>query len=252
MNRRSITTSNPNNPEPGKGTQRLAISRGGIDIARLMPGAMDGNRLDVKLSLLGHEFEVYTYPLLAINPDVLIPNATQGKDITYHHGSDGRDIVIHIKNEAAEAGDPKYVNLPITRIAPPSTDTLVPLPLMKLEVPKKIGDAQRKKRQRKRPGKQVFEMDEECDVVEVFMTARDWGLKEMDALFPALPDLMMTMPFETWSSNCGFVNQSKRAVIPHGEPKARMRSYAFGAICLLVLCILRPSLNAGGATCVWR
>ena len=179
-----ITSNTVNSSRAGKGTQRLAISRAGVDIARLMPGAMDGGKLDIKLSLLGHEFEVYTYPLLAINPNVMIPDASQGKDITYHHGAEGKDVVIHIKNGKAEEGDRKYVNLPITEIVPPNTDTLVPLPLLKLEIPKQL-DCARKKRPRKRPGKRSFEMDADCDVVEVYMTSREWDFQKMEAMFPA-------------------------------------------------------------------
>ena len=63
----------------GRGTPRLAIRRNGCDIARLMLGSMENGKLDVKISFLAHPFEVYTYPLLHINPDILVPEASEGK-----------------------------------------------------------------------------------------------------------------------------------------------------------------------------
>ena len=62
---------------------------------------MEDGKLDVKIAFLGNPFEVYTYPLLHVNPDILVPEASEGKNITYHHGGGGKDVVIHLKNDLA-------------------------------------------------------------------------------------------------------------------------------------------------------
>lgn len=69
---------------------------------------MEDGELDVKVAFLGNPFEVYTYPLLHVNPDILAPEASEGKNITYHHGGGGKDVVIHLKNDLAGEGEPRY------------------------------------------------------------------------------------------------------------------------------------------------
>lgn len=226
----------------GKGTRRLAIRKKGIDIARLIPGNMDGDRLDVKIIFPSHEFEVYTYRLLHVNPDVLIPEASEGKNITYHLGADGKDVVINVKNASAADGERRYKDLPLTEIVPPSRDTIVPLPLLKIEIPNGFDEGVKPSKHKKKPGKIEFDMEPECDVVEVFMTSHEWDFNKMEKMLPDLMGLLTSTPFETWSSNKITVNQSKVAVIPHGEPRDRMAIVNFGAIDFVLLQYPQPTM----------
>ena len=229
----------------GHGTPRLAIRRGGVDVARLMLGTMENGKLDVKVSFLSHPFVVYTYPLLHINPDILVPEASEGKNITYHHGSDGKDVVIHLKNELAGEGEPRYKSLPLHRILPPSTDTVVPLPLLKLELPQVLeSQGPKSQKQKKRPGKQVVDIDADCDVVEIFMTSREWSINDMQSMLPDLMGVMLSTPFEAWASNVITVNQSKVAAIPHGEGKCRLIGVKFDNVDLVVLQYPQPFMPA--------
>lgn len=225
----------------GHGTPRLAIRRGGVDVARLMLGAMEDGKLDVKVVLLGNPFEVYTYPLLHVNPDILVPEASEGKNITYHHGGNGKDVVIHLKNDSAGEGEPRYKDLPLHRILPPSTDSLVPLPLLKLELPRTLGPQGSKPRKRKnRPGKRTVDIDADCDVVEIFMTSREWCIGDMRTMLPDLMGVLLTTPFEAWASNDITVNQSKAAVVPHGDGKSRLIAVKFDQVDLVVLQYPQP------------
>ena len=225
----------------GRGTPRLAIRRDGIDVARLMLGTMEDSKLDVKVAFLGNPFVVYTYPLLHVNPDILVPEASEGKNITYHHGGGGKDVVIHLKNDSAGEGEPRYKDLPLRRILPPSADSLVPLPLLKLEFPRTLGSQGPKLRKRKnKPGKRTVDIDADCDVVEIFMTSREWGIGDMRAMFPDLVGLLLTTPFEAWASNDIVVNQSKAAVIPHGEGGSRLIEIKFDNVNLVVLQYPQP------------
>lgn len=226
----------------GKGTQRLAIRKRGVDIARLIPGNMDDDKLDIKVIFPSHEFEVYTYRLLHVNPDVLIPDASEGKNITYHHGAGGKDVIIHVKDASATDGERRYKNLPLTKIVPPSCDTIVPLPLLKIEIPKGFDEDAKPSKRNKRPGKIEFDMDPECDVVEIFMTSHEWGFREMEKTVPDLLALLMSTPFETWSSNKINVNQSKVAVIPHRVARDRMAIVNIGSIDFVLLQYPQPTM----------
>lgn len=202
---------------------------------------MEDGKLDVKVAFLGNPFEVYTYPLLHVNPDILAPEASEGKNITYHHGGGGKDVVIHLKNDLAGEGEPRYKDLPLHRILPPSTDSLVPLPLLKLELPRTLGPQGPKPRKRKnKPGKRTVDIDTDCDVVEIFMTSREWSIGDMQAMLPDLMGTLLTTPFEAWASNSITVNQSKAAVIPHGEGKSRLIGVKFDQVDLVVLQYPQP------------
>ena len=113
----------------------------------------------------------------------------------------GKDVVIHLKNDLAGEGEPRYKDLPLHRILPPSTDSLVPLPLLKLELPRTLGPQGPKPRKRKnKPGKRTVDIDTDCDVVEIFMTSREWSIGDMQAMLPDLMGTLLTTPFEAWAS----------------------------------------------------
>ena len=153
----------------------------------------------------------------------------------------GKDVVIHLKNDLAGEGEPRYKDLPLHRILPPSTDSLVPLPLLKLELPRTLGPQGPKPRKRKnKPGKRTVDIDTDCDVVEIFMTSREWSIGDMQAMLPDLMGTLLTTPFEAWASNSITVNQSKAAVIPHGEGKSRLIGVKFDQVDLVVLQYPQP------------
>lgn len=231
----------------GRGTRRLAIQKNGVDIARVIPGKMDDGKLDIKVTFLQHEFEVYAYQLLHINPFIMVPDESEGKNITYHHGVDGKDPVIHVKSENVPVEGPRYVNLPLAKIVPPSKDTLVPLPLFKLEVPDSIASGAKRRKGKKRPGKVVFDMGGNCDVVEVYMTSHENNFQKMLRTFPDLLTVLMTASFEAWSSNSASVNESKVAAIPHGGPVNCISVVDVGDIDLVLIRYPQPFMPRSSA-----
>lgn len=229
--------SSPNSEAPS----RLAIKRDGIDLVRLIPGRMDNGKLDLKIVFPDREFEIYTYPLLRVNPDVYIVPESLDKSITYHHGEHGKDVVVHIKKEHCADGENRYTSLPLDRIMPPNSGSLVPFPLLKIELPRTIESITPKKR-KKRKGKTEFDMDSTCNCLEVFMTPGETPLSVMESKLPWISNVLLVLPFECWSSMSMRLGESKRAAIPHKEPRVCFAEIALGCVNLLILQYPEPTM----------
>lgn len=224
----------------GSNIPRLAICHEGNDVARIIPSRLDDGKLDIKIVFPQYEFEVFSYPLMNINPIITLMEGDENASITYHHGAGGRDVVVHIKRGYSEGNEHQYASLPLKHIVAPNTDTIMPLPLLKIELPLCHVDSRPSKR--KRGGKTVFNMDPECTCVEVFMMSPDMGIGNVFEKFPTLLELLVTLPFEGWAS-CSMANmESKREVVPHGEAKPCISEMKVGDVIFLLLQYPEPAI----------
>ena len=117
---------------------KIPIIKNGRDICRLIFTKFDNNLFDVKIDSLRKSFTVQTYSLFASRPKEIMTGGnllSSEHDISYHHGTNNKPVVIHIKNKAAKEDEQKYFDLPVNNILPPSNKNDFPLPLMKIEIP---------------------------------------------------------------------------------------------------------------------
>ena len=226
----------------GKAPYRLAISRDGIDVARIMVRPPDEGKLDVIFSFLGREYDAFAYPLHAINPLYCAFDRSTQTDITYHHGAGGRQVVIHVKRLQPMEGEDRYLDIPLSSIVAPSTDTIMPLPLAKIEVPDELTRTQTAGKRRKKPGKLFFEMESDCTALEIYLTNPTWPLGRHTETFPELVSLLLTLPFETWSAGKTAVNESKVSPLAHGVASRVFTEVKMGDVNLLVMQYRQPHM----------
>ena len=215
-----------------KGPDRLAITRNGRDLLRVIPGSMDDGKLDIKIDCLGIDYTVFCYPLMARNPIFDYSPHRDDTAITYHHGKDDLPVVIHLKRKHPSEHECRYRNLPLNGIIAPTTDLIMPLPLLKLEIGE---DACFKFVKAPKRGVKSLPIDPGNNVCELYMTSRDFTFHEMSQVFPGLASILANLPFECWSSSWTTVNQSKAETVPHGNPVELIKGVEVGPVCFFIV-----------------
>lgn len=196
----------------------VPVIKNGKDICRIIFTRVDNGRYDIKIDFLGNDFQVQFYRLFSHRP--IIWNVSGPQDsISYHYGRDNNPVMIHIKREQAMAGENRYATLPITRIQPPNSNQMFPLPLLKMEIPDNIiGGAKiyRKKRKHK-----TIDLDD-SNVLELFMLPDGWFDKNLADRYPRISFVYMTISMEFFASNTVLSDYQKGPnFIPRGKPATR-------------------------------
>ena len=115
----------------------IPIIKGDKDICRLLFRKKEEGKYDIKIDFRGNNFEVNTYRLFALMPITWNIKNPQKVNMSYHNGEYGYPVLIHLKDESREGAD-KYRRLPATRIQPPNTNQMFPIPLFKMEIPDSV------------------------------------------------------------------------------------------------------------------
>ena len=117
----------------------VPITRYGKDICRVIFQRNADGKYDIKFEFMGNSYQVNSYRLFSYEPIIWNVENPQNVNMSYHRGSDDRNVIIHLKDESKQ-GKEKYHTLPITRIQPPNTNQLFPIPIFKMEIPKHVAD----------------------------------------------------------------------------------------------------------------
>lgn len=160
----------------GRNKIDIPIIKAGKDICRFIftkDESMQG-RYDLKIDFRKNIYEVWTYRMFARCPIIWDIENTENTSITYHHGDNNRPIIIHLKNENPNV-EKKYQTLPANRIQPPNVNTMFPIPLCKIEIPKEI--AQKAQIYKRKSYHHSIDM-EEMNVLEMFMVSDDFEFSE--------------------------------------------------------------------------
>lgn len=99
----------------------VPITRYGKDICRVIFQRNDDGKYDIKFEFMGNSYQVNSYRLFSYEPIIWNVENPQNVNMSYHRGSDDRNVIIHLKDELKQ-GKEKYHTLPITRIQPPNTN----------------------------------------------------------------------------------------------------------------------------------
>ena len=196
----------------------VPIVKDGKDICRLIFTKADKGRYDLKLDFLGNSFQVQAYRLFSQRP--IVWDVSESKNnMSYHYGKDEKPVVIHIKNEKPAEGGSRYITLPIHRIQSPNINQLLPLPLLKLEVPDCV--IEKAKVYRPKPYHRAIDL-EDSNVLELFMLpegrVNQYTLDKYETIFHA----WMIASFEFYATDTVLSDYQKYAnFIPHGKPEAR-------------------------------
>lgn len=196
----------------------VPIIKNGKDICRLIFTKVDNGRYDLKINFLGNAFQVQSYRLFAHRPIIWDVSSPQDS-MSYHYGRDSNPVMIHIKKEQPKAGEDRYTTLPITRIQPPNSNQLFPLPLLKIEIPDAIID--KAKIYRKKKKHKAIDL-EDSNVLELFMLPDGWHDKKLTDKYPRISFVYMMISMEFFASNTVLSDYQKGGnVIPRGKPAKR-------------------------------
>lgn len=199
---------------------KFAIIKGDKDLVRLIFTRADDNKYDIKIVFRGNPYQINTYRLFAFSPVNISVSDTANKEMSYHHGANGYPILIHIK-DLTKTGSEKYQTLPIERLVPPNSESVCPIPLMKLEIPEAVINSAPKYKHKN--DHNTIDL-KTSNVLEIFMAQEDFGDKlslDKNQLL-IMPLILLSM--EYFSSNTVISDYSKSThFMPHDLPEVRMR-----------------------------
>lgn len=196
----------------------VPVIKNGKDICRLIFTKVGDGRYDLKINFLENAFQVQSYRLFSHRPIIWDVSGPQSS-MSYHYGRDNNPVMIHIKKERPEAGENRYVTLPIKRIQPPNSNQMFPLPLLKIEIPDTIIDGA--KLYHKKQKHEVIDLDD-SNVLELFMLPEGWHDKDLFDRYPRISLVYSMISMEFFASNTVLSDYQKSAnVIPRGRPAKR-------------------------------
>lgn len=151
----------------------VPITRYGKDICRVIFQRNADGKYDIKFEFMGNSYQVNSYRLFSYEPIIWNVENPQNVNMSYHRGSDDRNVIIHLKDESKQ-GREKYHTLPITRIQPPNTNQLFPIPIFKMEIPKYVADLAGEYRAKSYHHR--LEVND-ANVIEVFMASDTFDIE---------------------------------------------------------------------------
>lgn len=131
------------NRQVGIVMQRVAITKNGLDIGRIILGSEHNGNYDFKLNFFDNIFELRLVQLFRA-PFVLNLNNSNHWELTYHKSANSKPPCVHLKHKSKEQPDkyPKvdkhYKPLDLRRLSEPTVITDFPIPLFKIVVPDNI------------------------------------------------------------------------------------------------------------------
>lgn len=121
-----------------KNRTKIAITKEGKDLFRLIFDPEENGKYDIKIACLGKPYNINVYQHFAYRPTRIDPTETQDKEISYHHGQGDWPVLIHLKNTKSEEPGDKYETMLNVGLNAPSVQQMFPQPLFKIEIPQSL------------------------------------------------------------------------------------------------------------------
>lgn len=146
---------------------KIAVTKDGKDLFRLIFVPSTDAKYDVKMCFLGKPYIIEVYQHFAYRPHRIDPQDSEDKEITYHHGQGSWPVLIHLKNQKAEEGQTKYQTILNVGLSAPTIQQMFPQPLFKIEIPQSLVDSSLPYHPKK--GRNEIDI-EDGNVIEFFLT----------------------------------------------------------------------------------
>ncbi len=215
----------------------------GKDICRAIfqQSTENNSKYDIKFEFLGNPFQAIVYKLFNTTPETIDVSNDTHKNISYHSGSNNRQVVIHIKDD--DNKEKKYTTLPLYHIVAPSTASRVPLPLFKMEIPPiVIADA---KKYNKKKYHHILNADD-CNTFEVYIAPEDFKSEYYYDTWDSyilMPQFLL--PFEYFATNTVISNSPKyKYFISQRERLAQTVFGSLNGMKLIAVSYYNPELKS--------
>lgn len=182
--------------------QKVAITKNGLDVGRIILGSECNGNYDFKLSFLDNAFEVRLIQLFH-TPYILTMNYPSHWELTYHKSGGSKPPCVHLKHKSKEQPDkyPKveksYQPLNLKRLAEPTVITDFPIPLFKIVVPDNISATQ----YLPKPQKHIVLNMNNVNTAEVYLTHASFDYGLFAQKWPSLHLNLMTHAIEFFATN---------------------------------------------------
>jgi hypothetical protein len=177
---------------------KIAITKNGKDLFRLIFVPAGEGKYDVKICCLGKPYIVDIYQHFAYRPIRIDPIQSQEKEITYHHGQGKWPVLIHLKNTQTEESHQQYETVLSLGLNAPSTQAMFPQPLFKIEIPQSLVDFS----SQYHPKKETAQIEiENNNVIEFYLTRPSFKSEDFYNRFYPLYSVYSTLSIEYFCTN---------------------------------------------------
>ncbi len=150
------------------GERKIAITKNGYDILRIVEGSKDGDKCEFKIlpRIDAKNIDIYSMKLFS-KSECFEFDRNRKIEITYHKSTNDKPTKIHVKQiNRNNKEDIIYNTLPLTELLDPDVNTEIPIPLLKIIVPDEILTVP----YRRKP-KEHREIDiKDNNIIEIYMT----------------------------------------------------------------------------------
>lgn len=201
----------------------------------------NNRKYDIKFEFLGNPFRAIIYKLFNNTPETIDVSNDTHKSISYHSGSNNRQVVIHIKDD--DNKEKKYTTLPLHQIVAPSAASRVPLPIFKMEIPPFV--ISNAKKYNKKRYHHVLNADD-CNTFEFYIAPEDF---KSEYYFGTLDSYILTpqfvLPFEYFATNTVISNSPKYKYFISESERLAMTGFGnINGMKLFVVSYYNPELNS--------
>lgn len=182
--------------------QRVAITKNGVDIGRIILGSEHNGNYDFKLNFLDNIFELRLVQLFR-SPSTFNIDHSNHWELTYHKSERNKPPCVHLKHKSKEQPskyprvDKHYTPLDLKRLSEPTVITDFPIPLFKIVVPDNISANPYSPNSKEHI---VLNMND-VNTAEIYLTHASFDYDLFSKKWPSLHLNLMTHAIEFFATN---------------------------------------------------
>lgn len=203
-------------------TKKVQIVKNNKSIATLI-FSQKQETLDIKICIHSNEYDIKGYTLFNNVPIIKCIKRHENTEleITYHSKNGDLSPKIHIKT--TENGESIYDTLPLKRISSPTTDSLVPFPVLKIEIPDNTIDSFKDFNEKHSNRYQLVKINDDHKIVELYLISDESKFLEHYHPYNKSAMYFLLCIFEYFCTNKIDINKIRSEYISTVGPEPKFR-----------------------------